>query len=143
MALHGGILYPTYLFLSQALASGQDNPHTARKKAKAPKGLPALAAGLEQRIQNCKDDGEREALEELRDARAVVEIQTANADEQRREELEEEANLEAARLDGTITDCGCCYVECAINRMVHCNGEEVHVGHQMPTLHLLAVSEYH
>lgn len=129
MALNGGILFPTYLALSKALTNGENNPHTQKKKARAPKGLSMMAGDLDQRIQNCRDEGEREALEELRDARAIVEIQTANANQKRQEELEEEKNFEAARADGTIADCGCCYVEYAINRMVHCNGDEVHVGH--------------
>lgn len=128
MALNGGLLYPTYLILSQSVAQGDDNP-LARKKTRATKGVFPMAGDLDQRIQACRDEGEREALEELRDARTVVDIQTALANDKRREEIEEERNLDAARDDGTIADCGCCYAECAINRMVHCDGEQVHVGH--------------
>ncbi|KAJ4389940.1 hypothetical protein N0V93_007413 [Gnomoniopsis smithogilvyi] len=127
MALNGGILYPTYLLLSKAIAEGDEaNPLFKKKKGRVPKSPPFLAGVLEERIQACRDEGEREALEEVRAARIAEQIKASEADETRRKEQQELENFEIARADGTIADCGCCFVEYAINRMVHCDGEEVH-----------------
>lgn len=129
MALNGGILFPTFLVLSQALATGDDkDPHLKKKKCKHPKGPPFLAGILNERIETTLDEGEREALEELRAALAVVAIRDSKADEKKREGEAEAQNLDAARANGLVADCGCCFDEYAINRMVHCNGEEVHVS---------------
>ncbi|KAF3767645.1 hypothetical protein M406DRAFT_253386 [Cryphonectria parasitica EP155] len=70
--------------------------------------------------------GEREALEEFRAARALQAREAAEAETKRRKEQEEIDNFETAKGEGNIADCGCCYVEHALNRMVHCDGEELH-----------------
>lgn len=133
MTLNGGILYPTYLLLSKATAQGDEaNPLFKKKKGRVPKNPPFLASVLDERIRDCRDEGEREALEEVRAARIAEQIEAAEAAEARRKEQQELENLETARAEGTIADCGCCFVESAINRMVHCDGEEVHVSKPIP-----------
>lgn len=129
MTLNGGILYPTYLLLSKATAAGDDaNPLFRKKKGRVPKSPPFLAGILDERIRDCRDEGEREALEEVRAARIVEHIEATETAEAKRKKQEEFENFELAKLEGTITDCGCCFVEYPINRMVHCDGEEVHVS---------------
>lgn len=129
MTLNGGILYPTYLLLSKATAAGDEaNPLFRKKKGRVPKSAPFLAGILDERIRNCRDEGEREALQEVRAARIAEHIEATEAAEAKRKEQEELENFELAKLEGTVTDCGCCFVEYAINRMVHCDGEEVHVS---------------
>lgn len=131
MTLNGGILYPTYLLLSKATAEGDEaNPLFRKKRGRAPKNPPFLAGILDERIRDCLDDGEREALEEVRAARIAEQVQAAEAQEARRKEQLELENFETARAEGTLADCGCCFVEYAINRMVHCDGEEVHVSEE-------------
>lgn len=46
--------------------------------------------------------------------RLAAEIMSAQA---------EKENEEQARRDGTMQDCGCCFTEFAMNRMVHCSSE--------------------
>ncbi|KAJ4425129.1 hypothetical protein N0V82_000184 [Gnomoniopsis sp. IMI 355080] len=139
MALNGGILYPTYLLLSKATAQGDEaNPLFKKKKGRVPKNPPFLASVLDERIRDCRDEGEREALEEVRAARIAEHIEADEAAEARHKEQQELENLETAKAEGTITDCGCCFVEFAINRMVHCDGEEVHIG--MAKYHLECMS---
>lgn len=134
MTLNGGILYPTFLLLSKATAAGDEaNPLFRKKKGRMPKSPPFLAGILDERIRDCRDEGEREALEEVRAARIAVHMEATEAAEAKRKEQEEFENFELAKVEGTITDCGCCFVEYAINRMVHCDGEEVHVSNSVPT----------
>lgn len=134
MMLNGGILYPTYLLLSKAMAAGDEaDPLFRKKKGRVPKGPPFLVGILDERIRDCRDQGEREALQELRAARVVEQFQAAEAAKTRRKEQQELENLEIARAEGTVADCGCCFVECAINRMVHCDGEELHVSVFIPS----------
>lgn len=130
--------------MSKATAAGDEaNPLFRKKKGRAPRSPPFLAGILDERIRDCRDEGEREALEEVRAARIAVHIEATEAAEAKRKEQEEFENFELAKAEGTITDCGCCFVEYAINRMVHCDGEEVHVSNSAlrscyPTFECLA-----
>lgn len=79
----------------------------------------------------------------------LAEAQARNAKEagERQEEEEEEKNMAQAKAEGTIADCGCCYDEKPLNRMVHCNGETVHwfcrpCAKQMAE-HVVGASKYH
>ncbi|KAK1755594.1 Rad4 transglutaminase-like domain-containing protein [Echria macrotheca] len=60
-------------------------------------------------------DGEKLALAEYRTALSQTEAKKA-----------EERNLERARAAGEIEECGCCFGEYALNRMIHCSGEVLH-----------------
>lgn len=141
MTQNGGILYPTYLLLSKALATGDEtDPLFRKKKGRVPKNPPFLAGILDERIRDTWDEGEREALEEVRAARIVEQIEAAEAADATRKEQQELDNFEMARAEGTIADCGCCFVEYAINRMVHCDGEEVHVSISVRVLTIDVVS---
>lgn len=64
------------------------------------------------------------ALRELVAARRM----RLKADEKRRAErqaeLDEEENTRQAERDGTMTECGCCFSDYPLNRMVHCNSEQ-------------------
>lgn len=57
---------------------------------------------------------------------AKAQVREAKQAEEKRKEQEEAENLERAKAEGTLADCGCCYEELPLNRMVHCNGETVH-----------------
>jgi TRIAD3 protein (E3 ubiquitin-protein ligase RNF216) len=52
--------------------------------------------------------------------------QRADSEIKRKREEAEKTNLEAAILEDNIADCGCCFVEYALNHMVHCDGETLH-----------------
>jgi TRIAD3 protein (E3 ubiquitin-protein ligase RNF216) len=58
--------------------------------------------------------------------RAKAEAREAKAAQDRRKEDEETENLVRAKAEGTIADCGCCFEELPLNRMVHCNGDSIH-----------------
>lgn len=41
-------------------------------------------------------------------------------------ERAEEENTAKAIADGTMSECGCCYDDFPLNRMIHCSGDELH-----------------
>ncbi|KAL8298233.1 hypothetical protein RB597_006878 [Gaeumannomyces tritici] len=71
--------------------------------------------------------GQRQALEELIASRLVTRARRSQNEAEQQRLREEEENLELARAEGTVIDCGCCYSECAQNRMVYCNGDDPHL----------------
>ncbi|KAI1394007.1 uncharacterized protein F4822DRAFT_439821 [Hypoxylon trugodes] len=62
---------------------------------------------------------EQAAIDELRAAREVKLIKDFA-------KSEEEVNLANAKATGEITECGCCFEEFPLNRMISCDGETVH-----------------
>lgn len=68
----------------------------------------------------------REVILEIQAARKV----RAKADEDRAAEhlrqLAEEANERQAQLDGTMSECGCCFEDYPMNRMIHCDSDTLH-----------------
>ncbi|ORY58171.1 uncharacterized protein BCR38DRAFT_353404, partial [Pseudomassariella vexata] len=65
---------------------------------------------------------ERDAISEFMAAREVRNGKNAKL----AEEAEEVSNLERSRMLGEMAECGCCFDDCPINRMVHCEGDTVH-----------------
>jgi TRIAD3 protein (E3 ubiquitin-protein ligase RNF216) len=85
---------------------------------------------LEQHIQDIlrspfPPEHEVEALRELQAARRI----RMKADEkrllERQSEIEEEENFRRAEAEGTMSECGCCFGDFPLNRMVHCDNEQV------------------
>lgn len=127
LAEHGNCLYPAFLALDKTLVEWDDkNPPFKKKKAKTTQNYKYNLTNLDNIINVCHDEGEREALEEFRAARAVQSIQRAEAVAEIQREQDEDKNLEMSRMEGNVTDCGCCFVEYALNRMVHCDGDTLH-----------------
>ncbi|KAI1203855.1 hypothetical protein F5X97DRAFT_3602 [Nemania serpens] len=65
---------------------------------------------------------ERAAIAELVAARELSAAKDAKA----AAEAEEQANFRQAQDQGQTTDCGICFEECPLNRMVCCEGQAVH-----------------
>ncbi|KAL2275338.1 hypothetical protein FJTKL_02134 [Diaporthe vaccinii] len=126
LAEHGNCLYPAFLAVTATVASSNNHtPYKKKSKATHISGKYDVGA-LTDRIRSCADQGEREALEEFRALKEVQSKQRAEFEVERKREEDEKANLEAAMLEGNAADCGCCFVEYALNRMVHCDGEILH-----------------
>jgi TRIAD3 protein (E3 ubiquitin-protein ligase RNF216) len=67
--------------------------------------------------------------------------------ELKRKAQEEEDNLQRAKAEGAVADCGCCYEELALSSMVHCAGDTTHwfcrsCAKQMAE-HVVGLSKYH
>lgn len=124
---HGNCLYPAFLALDKALVEWDDKNPPFRRKIRITQPYRKYdLTNLDDIIRGCDDEGEREALEEFRAARAVQNDQRAKAAAAMQQEQDEKANFEVSRLEGNVTDCGCCFVEYAMNRMVHCDGDTLH-----------------
>ncbi len=85
------------------------------------------AESIEAYMADIYSDADRvEILRELLTCRRI----RKKADEKRLEELQtkqfEEENTRRAEAEGTMSECGCCYSDYPLNRMVHCNGNELH-----------------
>lgn len=123
----GSCLYPTYLAIDKALSEwNPQNPPFALKKKRNIK-QPSLDE-IDRRIQEAPSAEAREVLEEYRAARAFQLKKRGEDEKKERERKLEEDNFEQARADGTVFECGCCFAEHAMNRMVHCDSESLHVS---------------
>lgn len=72
------------------------------------------------------DQDKVEFLKELQTARRIRRKEEARlAAESEAQRLEEE-NARQAEADGLVGECGCCYEQFPLNRLVHCNGELPH-----------------
>lgn len=125
-AENGNCLYPAFLQVAATVASSNNRP-PYRKKSRVTQ-IPGRydVDALADRIRTCADQGEREALEEFVALREVQAKQHAQSEAERKREEAERTNLQIAVLEGNVADCGCCFVEYALNRMVHCDGETLH-----------------
>lgn len=75
---------------------------------------------------NSTDEAVKDALAEFEAANAACQAKASKEADERRREKEEAENLERARAEGAVSDCGCCFDEFPLNRMVHCDGEVAH-----------------
>ncbi|AEO60847.1 hypothetical protein MYCTH_2310513 [Thermothelomyces thermophilus ATCC 42464] len=117
-------LYTTYLLLDEASWNPEARPmRIKRVVSRQPHPEEALRTGNH-------EPAELDALEAFDAARAIcaakAQARKSKEAEERRKTQEEEENLQRARADGTVAECGCCYDELALNRMVHCDGENTH-----------------
>ncbi|KAK4248301.1 hypothetical protein C7999DRAFT_40445 [Corynascus novoguineensis] len=117
-------LYTTYLALDKSSWSQDAQPMRVKKAvSKRFHSEEALRAGA-------REAAEMDALEAFDAARAVctarAQVRSSKEAEEKRKAQEEEANFQRAKAEGTTADCGCCFDEQAMNRMVHCDGGTPH-----------------
>ncbi|KAI1369272.1 hypothetical protein F5Y08DRAFT_149456 [Xylaria arbuscula] len=70
--------------------------------------------------------GERAAFTEFFAARELRSVKDAKLGAKIFASEEEENNLAQARMEGQTIECGICFEECALNRMVRCEAETTH-----------------
>ncbi|SPQ25453.1 a2e277b0-81af-4a53-a16e-2c799d662269 [Thermothielavioides terrestris] len=121
LAANDNRLYATYLALDQAEWDKDAAP--ARVKKSFPK--PSRSHGG-QGMRFGNRPAEMDAMAEFDAASAVCEARARARSLKESEERAEAENLERAKLEGTIAECGCCYDEFPLNRMVHCDGKVLH-----------------
>ncbi|CAG8974924.1 hypothetical protein HYALB_00006711 [Hymenoscyphus albidus] len=85
----------------------------------------------ERTIQKNLDSGHDERVRvefylEIQAARKVRAKADAVREAQRLHEIEEAANEQRAQRDGTMSECGCCFGDYPMNRMIHCDGDTLH-----------------
>ena len=119
----GGRLFPAYRILEEAERTF-DPRNPPYNKIMRPRKMPFDHENLQQLISKLENEklpsapGRIEVLRELEAARKLK----AKAEEKRRAERlaedEEAANLLKAQTDGTMSECGCCFGDYPLNRMV-------------------------
>ncbi|KAI4601077.1 hypothetical protein KJ359_012264 [Pestalotiopsis sp. 9143b] len=113
---HGNSLFKTYMTMDQETRNwNQDNPRWIPKKSLTKVEAAFLRSKIENIDRSAFDEAECLALDDFLAARRV-----------RDEKDAEELNLEQAKENGAVQDCGCCFEEFPLNRMVHCEGNVVH-----------------
>ncbi|KAI3322115.1 hypothetical protein HD806DRAFT_536582 [Xylariaceae sp. AK1471] len=118
-----GSVFETYTAMDEKLRYwDEDNPPWKEKKCSskirhefAPERLPSLD-------MSAYKAEEQAALAELVAARELRAVKDAKIVA----EAEEVNNFLRAQIEGQTTECGICFEECALNRMVQCEGETIH-----------------
>ncbi|KAK9422820.1 hypothetical protein SUNI508_00683 [Seiridium unicorne] len=120
---NGSSLYRTYVAMDSA-SRDWDKVHPMwLEKKTVTKVLQQYSAAKIHDLDRSKLSADQcAALNEFIAARAVK----AGRDAKEVAATAERANVERARKNGEMTECGCCFDEFPLNRMVHCEGATVH-----------------
>ncbi|EQB53745.1 hypothetical protein CGLO_06488 [Colletotrichum gloeosporioides Cg-14] len=124
---HNKCLMQTYLALDEITRnwkSGKTKAGFEFKKTRTPPNPELEPVNLDGTIRDSTTPDRTRALEELRAARQVCEAEQSRRNSARAKVLEEENNFKQAREAGTIAECGCCFDERPLNRMVHCDNPD-------------------
>ncbi|KAI8280486.1 hypothetical protein K4K60_004910 [Colletotrichum sp. SAR11_57] len=127
LAEHNNCLMQTYLALDEITRDWKSGKTKARfdfKKTRTPPNPELEPANLDGTIRDSTTPDRTRALEELRAARQVCEAEQSRRNSARAKVLEEENNFKQAQEEGTIAECGCCFDERPLNRMVHCDNPD-------------------
>ncbi|KAF7869968.1 hypothetical protein EAF04_004752 [Stromatinia cepivora] len=80
---------------------------------------------LEEAIRGNAPPEKIETFKELQACRNIRRSAESRRLAEREAQLAEEENERRAIAEGTMSECACCYCDYPLNRMVHCNSEEV------------------
>lgn len=127
-------LFPAALQIEAVLeGSGKsDKLPFELKKSYKKRGAELQFDRLDETIRKASSAVEKEVLKEFQAVMLELKARRDAKDQATRHEVEEAENVEVARREGTLHECECCYTECPLNRMVHCNGANFHVGPGQP-----------
>ncbi|KAF6842605.1 ring finger [Colletotrichum musicola] len=115
------LLFRTYVAIDKILRDKDLSASFEMKKTRTPTAAEYLPARLDQTILETKNPDAKRALEELRAARLFCQSEAAKSNAAAAKEREEEENFKRAEEDGTVAECGCCFGDFAMNRMVCCD----------------------
>ena len=121
-------LFSTYRVLEEAHRTfdPKNPPYNKIKHQRKP--VPEyLEQNLDAFIATISGDKERaDVLRELQAARRIKKKADEKREADRQLELDEEANVRRSEEEGTMQECGCCFCDYPLNRMVHCNNDTMH-----------------
>lgn len=122
-------LLPTYLAVDKAVEDlkngvqeGLPYGFALKKRPTPPSDRIFEGTKMHELLERATHDDKR-VLEELVAARQVLMVTRNRLEAARFEAAREAANFEEAKVTGSFTDCGCCYSEFALNRMVRCEND--------------------
>lgn len=84
-----------------------------------------LEGTIQRMMQSAYHLEEVEILRELQAARRIRKKAEAKRQAEVKAEIQEQKNLLKAQAEGTMSECGCCCGDYPLNRMIHCDSEEV------------------
>ncbi|KAJ0301092.1 hypothetical protein Brms1b_012557, partial [Colletotrichum noveboracense] len=124
---HNNCLMQTYVDVDEIYRNWEDGKAKVGfnfKKTRTPPDLELEPANLDKTLDRLPLSDRKRALEELRAARQVCEAVKSKRKSAEAKVLDEENYLKQAQEAGTIAECGCCFDECPLNRMVHCDNPD-------------------
>ncbi|KAF7903202.1 uncharacterized protein EAF01_006251 [Botrytis porri] len=97
------------------------------RRIKTPRKMPHeyRDGRIEEAIQKNESPEKTETLKELLVCRKIRKTAESRRLAEQEAILAEEENLKRAEAEGTMSECCCCFSDYPLNRMVHCNSEEV------------------
>jgi TRIAD3 protein (E3 ubiquitin-protein ligase RNF216) len=121
-------LFSAYLKLETAQRTlDPKNPAYHKNKSRRKIIQEYQAANLDATINDVETQTpeKAEVLRELQAARKHRKTAEIRRQAEREKQLLEEENESKAIAEGTMAECGCCFSDYPLNRMVHCNSEKV------------------
>ncbi|KAI0433605.1 hypothetical protein F5Y09DRAFT_328836 [Xylaria sp. FL1042] len=117
-------IFETYAAMDEKRRSGNDANIPWKEKKTLSKTREEFTPDRLSRLDMSQyKAGERAAFSEFIAARELC----AKRDAKMAADVEEQNNFLRAQLNGQTSECGICFDECALNRMVRCEGEPVHL----------------
>ncbi|KAJ0327283.1 hypothetical protein COL5a_006075 [Colletotrichum fioriniae] len=119
-------LLPTYLTVDKAVEDLKNGvreglpPSFALKKRPTPPSDRIFEGEKLDQLLGSATHAEKRVLEELVAARRVLSLTRTKLEAARLKAAREAANFASAKAIGNVSDCGCCYGEFALDRMVCC-----------------------
>jgi TRIAD3 protein (E3 ubiquitin-protein ligase RNF216) len=121
-------LFSAYIKLEEAQRT-LDPKKPAYNKNKSRRKMPQeyQAANLDATIAAVETETPHvaEVLRELQAARKLRRTADIRRQVEREKQLLEEENESKAIAEGTMSECGCCFSDYPLNRMVHCDSDKV------------------
>jgi TRIAD3 protein (E3 ubiquitin-protein ligase RNF216) len=120
---NNGSVFETHTAMDERLRYwDEDNPPWKEKKISSKISHEFGPEILRSLDMSTYKETEQAALAELVAARELRAVKDARIVA----EAEEVGNFLRAQIEGQTTECGICFEECALNRMVQCEGETIH-----------------
>ncbi|KAF5872764.1 putative ring finger protein [Botrytis fragariae] len=122
----GHRLFSAYRTLEEADRTFDPN-NPSYRRIKTPRKMPHeyQDGRIEEAIQKNESPEKTETLKELLVCRKIRKTAESRRLAEQEAILAEEENLKKAEAEGTMSECCCCFSDYPLNRMVHCNNEEV------------------
>ncbi|KAI1478359.1 hypothetical protein F4774DRAFT_165373 [Daldinia eschscholtzii] len=118
-----GSIFETYTKIDEAIRNWNNVSPPWVEKQRPSRTLPPFSPDCIDMLDLTNYTNEQQAaIAELRAARELKAIKDAET----ARKAEEEENFAHAKSIGEVVECGCCFDEFPLNRMIHCNGENCH-----------------
>lgn len=132
MIQNGNRLMPTYLTLGSITTKakyGDEALPWRYKKWPSQQTFDYRPDNLPRHIMECKgDEVERHLIQELVATRKVWKSESQILWQEWQVKLAEKRNLEIFQERGQMAECGCCFTDFPLNRLVRCDAEAAHVS---------------